>query len=118
MNTPWHLLHHSATLMPASISEVAGIDKPEYALGSTYPCRVEESSSQRGLDNQRLENTWTGIGFFPPEYNGSAVTIAKDTLISVTGPGFASATVFRVSGPARNPAGHGVLQVLGLERHS
>lgn len=118
MNVPWHLLIHTASIVPASYSVEAGASKPAYSSATSIPCRVQDENGIVLLDNQRLAGGWVATGYFPVSYAGSSVSIPKDCLISVTGPGFGSGRSFRVMGVPQNQAGMGVLFTVSLEATS
>lgn len=116
MEVPWHLLIHTASILAAGYgTPTVGVDTPTYSTAVPCPCRVEESGSQRTLDDQRITGTWTAIGYFPISYGGNTIDIPKDCKISVTGPGLGNGKTYKVVGPARNVAGAGVLFAVALE---
>lgn len=114
MNVPWHLLVHTASITAAGYTETVGVDRPTFSSAVACPCRVEENSSRRSLEDQRLTGTWTATGYFPRVYNGSAVSIPADTHVAVTFQDGTSKT-YKVTGPARHAAGHNVLNVVDME---
>lgn len=118
MNTPWHLLIHMAQYVAPGWTEDNNF--PVHGNNSAalppIPCNVQESSSSESLAQERLTGTRFAVGYFPPEYNGAAVALVKDSTIVVTGDGFPSGgRTFKVSGIGRNDADKGVLISYDLE---
>lgn len=114
MNTPLHMLKLTGSITPASYSPTIGVDQPSYSSATAVPCHVDEDGSRRALEDQRLSGTWTATGYFPWTHGGSAVSLPKDCIVSVSGDGFTT-KAYRVVGPARNQAGRGVLQIVAME---
>lgn len=105
------LLIHTATFQTRAITRANNMDTSA-ASGSTITvkCRVEDNSGRTAMENLALTGTLSATGYFRA---GSG--IEKDSIISVTGDGFASAKKYLVKSPPQLAAGDGALYVVGLE---
>lgn len=109
------LFHHTATIKAPTIAENNyGTDQvTSYTDTTGVICRIEEKSSNVLVEADKFTSVKSARGCFP-----AGTVIAKLYRISVTGPGYASATTFRVVGGSFDSAGANAMVIVDLERES
>ena len=114
MRIPYALFTHTATFKARAITRTNNMDtSAETGSTLTVQCRIEDNSGRTAMEQLALTGVLTGTGYFPP-----ASGIEKDSIISVTGPGFASARKYLVKSPPQLAGGMGNVYVCGLEAYA
>ena len=111
MRTPYHLLPHTASIDNKNITRENSMDVGLTSQSATTTrCRVEDVAGSESIVTQRLSGTRIALGYFP-----AGTAIVTQSILSVTGKGFAAATKYECKSPLKLAAGDGALYVCDLE---
>lgn len=109
-----NMLVHTATIQSPTIAENNyGTDQVTGRTSVTgVRCRIQESSSNVAIDEDRFKAVKIARGCFP-----AGTAIAKLYRVIVTaGPGISANTTYNVTGTAFDSAGAGAMVIVDLER--